>query len=80
MLDPLLAMYHLLIPDQFFVFALLPVIYLTAFFFLLPTLFFVFFLSPTSLVPFIVFRSWAYWHVTVEWACLRFCDVRNGVD
>lgn len=39
-----------------------------------------FFLSPTSLVPFIVFRSWAYWHVTVEWACLRFCDVRNSVD
>lgn len=46
MLDPLLAMYHLLIPDQFFVFALLPVIYLTAFFFLLPTLFFVFFFYP----------------------------------
>ena len=39
-----------------------------------------FFSSPTTLFPFIVLRSWAYWHVTVEWACLCFCDVRNSVD
>lgn len=39
-----------------------------------------FFSSPATLFPFIVLRSWAYWHVTVEWACLRFCDVRNSVD
>lgn len=38
------------------------------------------FSSPTTVFPFIVLSSWAYWHVTVEWACLHICDIHNSVD
>ena len=69
----------------FVIFSFLPVIIQLNFTRWIPSHLFLFCLpnllsSPTTLLPFMVLRSRAYWPVTVEQACLRFCDVRNSMD